>query len=245
MSKIVTNVTNLNAVPTNLSAKVSKTGDTMSGALVVQNSISASTASDANFNLGGNRTVMDLVPATRTARLGGINGGGSATKLELYANNMPVVLSDVNGFITTPYQPYALWNLWLTGWTGSYYTRSVSIVKNVGNAAASVAHPMSGSYARFTAPVSGRYLITVNAHGISQTPGFGPNGYSAMTLICMYTSNGYYVEFIDTRNAHLDEASGALVLYLNAGDYVNPDWYTGSVGYESGGSVEVTVSLIG
>jgi len=61
------------------------------GALVVQSSISA-TSADADLTAGGNRTYADF--SGSVARLGGTDGGGSAIQVGLYAGSNPVLLTD-------------------------------------------------------------------------------------------------------------------------------------------------------
>lgn len=222
-----------------------KAGDTMTGALVVQQSVS-STVNDANFNLGGQRAVMDFWPGGSRARIGAVNGGGAAVGLDILANGQSVISSDSSGRITIPNQPNACWKLVISGGN----SRNLTILTNTGSCVTSITNPIAGSYGMFTAPIGGRYLVTVNGMNIGSQPSGATN--KSPCLISLYgswstTSNIAFPgqEWIDTRSAQVDNIGASIVLNLAQGDTVGPDWYHSGTGYESSGEVQTTVTLIG
>jgi hypothetical protein len=224
---------------------VNKAGDTLTGAVVVQQSISA-TSNDSNFASGGRRAVMDLWAAGNRGRIGSVNGGGSAVGLTLLSNGLNAVDINTAGLITMQYQPYAAWSIWCV--TPSN-TRTYAVRSNVGGNATGITAPQGanpGYVIRFTAPIAGRYLVTVQAF---QAGTNSPTGGASSCLISAFGAWDTNInsilpsqEIIDTRSARgVDDLSSAFVLNLAQGDHIEPDFYTA---YESGGRIDVTVHLL-
>ena len=217
---------------------LAKTGGTMTGALRVSGSAATNNAeiqitnSDAS---GGNWRIGD-------------NIGSAAGKLTIYdaKNGIASFMLDGAGRVTMPYQPYASWTV---SCVLPSNTRTYALRSNIGNCTSIIGPAQGsnpGSIVRFTAPVAGRYLVTVTA---SQAGTNSPTGSTSSCLISAFgawsnTSNSVSVnqEIIDTRSARgVDDLGNSFILNLAQGDHIEPDFYAN---YESGGKIDVTIQLI-
>jgi C1q domain len=211
-----------------LAAKVSKTGDTMTGALVVQQSISA-TSNDANFSAGGNRALVDCWVGGGRARIGGVNGGGANLGTTIVSNNLNAIDIDVSGRITMPYQP-------------AFRAHKSTTTTTTGEIAFNAAYYNRGSHfnasnGRFTAPVTGAYFFTVF--------GVGNGGNSAINL--HFLKNGSAVGvWINNGGLSADlSVAVSAVLDLNAGDYVSVGLIAGAMRQSNGDNNGFSGHLIG
>lgn len=140
---------------------VNVTGGTMTGPLVVQQSVSA-TASDTDFSTGGNRAVMDCWVAGARARIGGVRGGGAALGTLIVANNLNAVDIDTAGRMTVPNQTFL--TAGSTTFDGSGYATSFSSASTFTAAGRIYRHVNVGNNFNyttgvFTAPIPGDYLV--------------------------------------------------------------------------------------
>jgi hypothetical protein len=147
------------------------------------------------------------------------------------------------GTVLKPENPSASWTM--TCGTA----KTTSILRNVGSNAslvAATASGFSGNYVRFTAPVDGTYVVTVNPY--PATAG------SSDLLIYMYGSYSFTVnairtirEIIDLRNiSNIQEPNCfTLVMYLSEGDTLEPDVYRSSTSFvDTAATMHVSVDFL-
>lgn len=142
------------------------------------------------------------------------------------SNGTDALNLDSSGRISTPNRTYGKWTLVTTA--GG--VRSVVIWRNIGNAVTSVQAGGTlgyGNCGRFTAPITGIYLITLLARGVTS---------ASNALVSIYgtfsndpSTNG--TEMLDIRsslfgtNIYNDGLGYAHTLYLNSGEYFEYDFY--------------------
>lgn len=219
---------------------VNATGDVMTSSLQISNAAFDAALRLTNTGAGGQDWYLFSTMNSFT------QGGG---KLMAYngGNGHPYDWAiDSAGRVTMPYQPYASWTV---SCVLPSNTRTYALRSNIGNCTSIIGPAQGsnpGSIVRFTAPVAGRYLVTVTA---SQAGTNSPTGSTSSCLISAFgswsgSSNSVQPsqEIIDTRGARgLDDVGNSFILNLAQGDHIEPDFYTS---YESGGKIDVTVQLI-
>lgn len=208
---------------------------------------------DGGFNSGGNRLILDFVPSTNAARIVATAGGNASSNASLMfyttngTTNYWAQNIDKNGYVTKMYNASAGWALSIVasgvqrGYTVHYDNR----------ASCSAVPSQSGNRVRFTAPVTGKYLVTINLEGVYSQPTGGSG--KTLYLFNLYGSFGSLgnsmtagQEIIDFRGVSgaVDNTGTAFVLHLAANDYIEPDWYAAVDAYTSGGIMRAWVELL-
>ena len=153
---------------------------------------------------------MSTLRVSSIQNLGGTqNIQSTSTTLSLYANNLLSLDIDSAGRIRKPLQP----SFW--AWTTTSVGSGSIIVYN--NTQHNIGNHYNTANGRFTAPVSGRYMFTINSIGnTSGTCRLIPriNGNTTqfgLTQFQLRTSNG----------GNFSEGSLTFIWNLNANDYVD------------------------
>ena len=188
---------------------------------------------------------------------GGSVGAGSCSISNLTITNLPVLPKapsissrltvDNAGRITTANQPAANWSI---SANTSTYVRSVSIKRDANNNVSSVAAgngTSHGSVGRFTAPISGVYLITIRGTGSTIS---GSNellsvygSWSTTTNVLQPTNEVLDLRITPVAN---DGVGWACTLYLSANDYWELDWYRPApTGYVGASTWDISTVLLG
>ena len=206
-----------------LNSRVAKTGDTMTGDLIVDGNVGIGTSSPSSFysladNLvvgtgsGGNGLTVysgsadsgfigfnDTVSASMQAF---IQYNHSGDYMAFAPNGGEKMRIDSVGRVTKPYQP-----TFKAGRTAGHVSATSTIVFNVVNT--NIGGHYNSSTGAFTTPIAGRYLFTTGLFSVSGTTVFTEirvNGSSVAWTI--YTGTGY------------GTANHSVVLDLNANDAV-------------------------
>ena len=179
----------------------------------------------------------------------GINGRG-ARSLVFGTNNIERVRIDTAGRVTMPYQPmFSAFNLATASQYPISYSTWATFDSNLTNfdspryaAETNIGSHYSTSNGRFTAPVAGRYLISLNVSmwvGNTSYITFFKNGANTSPYQLAYNADlGAYQSMTIVR-----------VITLAAGDYVEPGFYASSGTYATfipgGGYIQFSGHLIG
>jgi hypothetical protein len=147
------------------------------------------------------------------------------------------------GTVLKPENPSSAWKM--TCGTA----KTTSILRNIGSNAtlvAATASGFSGNYVRFTAPVSGTYVVTVNPYPVT--------GGTSQLLMYMYGSYSFTSNAITSIQEIIDLRTGSniqepncftLVMYLSEGDTLEPDVYRSSTSFIDGSAtMHVSVDFL-
>lgn len=172
-------------------------------------------------------------------------GNTNSPALRIFNEANKTVLIDGNGVMTKSSQPSASWRISYSG-SGSSITRNYTIYQDVASNCSAVGSPQGspGSVVRFTAPVAGKYLVSMQGSQVATNVGTAVGWLASIFGSFSGATNAIQAnqEMLDTRAYRTDDVGTAFVLNLSAGDYINPDSYQG---YESGGNLCVTVYFLG
>jgi len=220
-----------------LSSRVAKSGDTMTGNLTVAVGNSTLTVQDANgyarLTHQNGSAQLGLFRSGESA--GGFYIGGDAAQFRVYNQSFaPVIQADPAGRVTMPYQPMASVRLSNSGTNsvGTYELAYNYVDVNIGS-------HYNTSNGRFNCPVTGVYRVSAFGMG---------------TLIA-----GYHNFFIDVRrngsgvgataynygdSNNYKHASGNWLVQCTAGDYISI-FVGGGGGYYGDGYQGATFELVG
>ena len=184
---------------------VAKTGDTMTGALTIQNAGFDSKITLQNTGTGGQ--TFNLFSTMNSFTQGGGN-------LMFHTSSAPngILKMDASGRVTMPYQPAFHANFLGTGQVSSSTSSGVLVFDEV---PLNIGGHYSTANGRFTAPVSGSYWFSVTWQH------HAPDGTSG-GFVDLYRNNvGYYRYRAETTNvAGYQTTTVSGIIYLNTNDYV-------------------------
>ena len=203
-----------------LTTRVAKTGDTMTGNLIVNASVGVGTSSpayklDARLSDTSSGAVIQ-VGNTGSGGFGGLGvSDGGTYPLQIWGSSLAFLSGnssyasatermriDSAGRVTMPYQPcFSVKENGSSSYTNGQYAKLDSIEVNVGGG-------YNASTGLFTAPVAGNYLIT------SQLMTFAGTG---RAIYYLYKNGTQYME-ASASSTDYNDAQATTIMYLSAGD---------------------------
>ena len=237
---------------------VQTAGDTMTGALVVDTAYQNGLRILRDYNVQSGPAAQAIqigaklgsTPVYPIEMLGVVDTDGTAFSFEIRQDTNLHLNIDAAGRVTMPYQPmFSAFNLATGSQYPSTYSTWATFDSNLTNfdspryaAETNIGSHYSTSNGRFTAPVAGRYLISLSVSmwvGNTSYITFFKNGaYSSPYQLVYNADLGGYQNMTLVR-----------VMTLAASDYVEPGFYASSGTYATfipgGGYIQFSGHLVG
>ena len=201
---------------------VNATGDTITGDLQIAGAKLDLRSAPGDTN--GLKAWMDL------NGIGYINAGYSVSDLELQTAGITRIKADRNGRITMPYQPM------FSGYRNTSPTTVSSgvVIHNI--AMTDVGSCYNASNGRFTCPVAGKYLVTINGHAENTAP---------IRHVMRKNAIDWTGEYSSGPAGHYGAAGRTAIITCAAGDYIDHYVVSGPMWCGDTTGLSMTVHLIG